>query len=99
MVKRTREIEIVKDQGWYSQSEMKADLKWSSSGPYVYMGCRGCNEHGTLMDNTFMGLLGSDDQGKGSPPQWPIARRTRHSSQGTHLHNDSMLHSIMDELS
>ncbi|CAE7655420.1 unnamed protein product [Symbiodinium sp. CCMP2592] len=28
VVKRTREIEIVKDQGWYSQSEMKTDLKW-----------------------------------------------------------------------
>ena len=31
IVKKTKKIEIKKDQGWYSELEMKNDLKWAST--------------------------------------------------------------------
>ncbi|CAE7368197.1 unnamed protein product [Symbiodinium pilosum] len=35
IVTRKSKIKILVDQGWYSEMEMKTDLKWSAPGPYT----------------------------------------------------------------
>ena len=33
VVKKERTLEVVRDEGWYSEADMKQELKWSSTTP------------------------------------------------------------------
>ena len=33
VIKKKRTMEVVRDEGWYSEAEMKSELGWSPSGP------------------------------------------------------------------
>ena len=35
IVKKLKKFVVKKDQGWYTEAEMKADLKWSAPGSHV----------------------------------------------------------------
>ena len=34
IVTKRQSFKVTKEEGWYSEGEMKTDLKWSQSGPY-----------------------------------------------------------------
>ena len=52
-IKKKNKIRLVKDQGWYSEAEMRTELKWSALEPYISSRYN-CRKMGSSMGDCSM---------------------------------------------